>query len=116
MASSAGGTGGYAASSTPPIGTSWSGYAVALGAVALSLLFRYGVRDSLGLKVPFLQFYPAIFLAAWYGGFGPGVLATVMSALAAAYSSCLLPGSRWGMPPINSRSRCSPAPAWPSPG
>jgi hypothetical protein len=46
-------------------------YVVALGALAAALLFRYLVRDSLGLTVPYLQFYPAIIVAAWYGGLGP---------------------------------------------
>ena len=62
-----------------------SRYAVALGALAAVLLFRYLVRDSIGLKVPFLQFYPAIIVAAWYGGLGPGVLTTALSTVAAMY-------------------------------
>lgn len=62
-----------------------SRYLVAVGAIAASLLFRYGLKDSLGLKVPYLQFYPAILLAAWYGGLGPGLLTTAVSALAAMY-------------------------------
>jgi PAS domain S-box-containing protein len=60
-------------------------YVVAVGALAAALLFRYLVRDSLGLKVPYLQFYPAIIVAAWYGGLGPGVLSTILSSLAAMY-------------------------------
>ena len=72
-------------SAAPQSSASWLRYGIGVAAVAAALLFRYGVRDSLGLKVPFLQFYPAILVAAWYGGLGPGVLATVMSALAAVY-------------------------------
>jgi PAS domain S-box-containing protein len=60
-------------------------YAVALAALALALLFRYVVRDSLGVDVPYLQFYPAILAAAWYGGLGPGVLVTAVSAATASY-------------------------------
>ena len=60
-------------------------YVVALGALAAALLFRYLVRDSLGVKVPYLQFYPAIIVAAWYGGLGPGVLSTSLSSLAAMF-------------------------------
>ena len=60
-------------------------YAVALGALAAVLLFRYIFRDSLGVEVPYSQFYPAIVVAAWYGGLGPGVLNTTLSALAAMY-------------------------------
>src|SRR5438067_12771893 len=31
---------------------------------------------------PFLLFFPAVAVSAWYGGFGPGVLATILAALA----------------------------------
>ena len=62
-----------------------SAYGVAIAAFAGSLLFRYLVRDSLGITVPYLQFYPAIIVAAWYGGLGPGVLTTILSAAVAMY-------------------------------
>jgi PAS domain S-box-containing protein len=62
-----------------------SRYAVALAAFGAALLFRYLFSDWLGLKVPYLQFYPAIILAAWYGGLGPGVLITTLSTVAAMY-------------------------------
>ena len=55
----------------------------------LSVLVWFGLRELaqpwFGLKVPYLQFYPAVLIAAWYGGFGPGVVATVLSAVLAAY-------------------------------
>jgi two-component system sensor kinase FixL len=60
-------------------------YIVAVGAVGASLLFRYPLRESFGVKAPYLQFYPAVILAAWYGGLGPGIVATGLSALAAMY-------------------------------
>jgi PAS domain S-box-containing protein len=60
-------------------------YMVALAAFGAALLFRYLFRDALGLKVPYLQFYPAIILAALYGGLGPGVLITTLSTIAAMY-------------------------------
>src|SRR6185503_18764116 len=62
------------------------GHGAALAAVGLALLFRYSLRDSFGVAVPYLQFYPAIIVAAWFGGLGPGVLATALSALAAMYA------------------------------
>jgi two-component system, LuxR family, sensor kinase FixL len=62
-----------------------SRYSVALAVVGASLLFRYQFRDWLGLRVPYLQFYPAIIVASWYGGFGPGLLATTISVLTAMY-------------------------------
>ena len=83
MASSEERTGGpFARLAQPP--DVWR-YVVAVGALTAALLFRYLVRDSLGLKVPYLQFYPAIIVAAWYGGLGPGVLSTILSTLAAMY-------------------------------
>lgn len=60
-------------------------YAVGLAAVAASLLFRYAFHAWLGFKVPYLQFYPAIIVAAWYGGLGPGLLATGISVVTAMY-------------------------------
>ena len=60
-------------------------YGVAIAAFGLSLVFRYLLRDSLGTTVPYLQFYPAIIVAAWYGGLGPGLLITIISAVAAMY-------------------------------
>jgi len=65
--------------------TAVSRYLVALAAIAVSLLFRYAFRDTFGLDVPYLQFYPAIIVAAWYGGLGPGLLATGASVLTAMY-------------------------------
>ena len=62
-----------------------SRYIVGLAAFGAAVLFRYALRDSLGVKVPYLQFYPAIILAAWYGGLGPGILITTLSAAAAMY-------------------------------
>jgi two-component system, LuxR family, sensor kinase FixL len=62
----------------------WSAYGAALAAVAVGLLFRYSVRDSLGVTVPYLQFYPAIIFSASYG-LWPGVFATALSALSAMY-------------------------------
>jgi two-component system sensor kinase FixL len=67
----------------------WWRYGVALAAFGAALLFRYLLRGSFGLKVPYLQFYPATIVAAWYGGLGPGVLTTTLSAVVAM--SFLLP-------------------------
>jgi two-component system sensor kinase FixL len=53
--------------------------------VAASLAFRWVFRAWFGDNVPYLQFFPAILVAAWYGGLGPGVFATALSALAALY-------------------------------
>lgn len=62
-----------------------SRYLVALAAFAGAVLFRSAFHDALELKVPFLQFYPAIMLAGWYGGLGPGLLITVLSTIGSMY-------------------------------
>jgi two-component system sensor kinase FixL len=77
--------GRFGSSTLPrPVVGAW-GYVVAIAAVAASLLFRDSLRDSFGQNVPYLQFFPAVILAAWYGGLGPGLVATALSAIAAGY-------------------------------
>ncbi|HEX4915070.1 MAG TPA: PAS domain S-box protein, partial [Vicinamibacterales bacterium] len=65
-------------------------YIAAIGLVAVSLGLRLILSDYLGPNVPYLQFFPAILIASWYGGFGPGAVATIASALAALH---------WFLPP-----------------
>jgi len=60
-------------------------YLVAIAAFGAAALLRYLLSDSLGAKVPYLQFFPAVMVAAWYGGFGPGLLCTAASALDSMY-------------------------------
>jgi PAS domain S-box-containing protein len=55
-------------------------YLLALLFVAVSWVLRLSLQAWLGDKVPFLQFFPAIMLASWLGGFGPGLAATAASA------------------------------------
>jgi PAS domain S-box-containing protein len=62
-----------------------SPYPVALAAFGVAALVRYLLSDSLGANVPYLQFFPAVMVAAWYGGLGPGLLCTAASALASMY-------------------------------
>jgi len=60
-------------------------YIVAVALIGAAPLLRYELRSWLGPSVPYLQFFPAILIAAWYGGLGPGVVATTTAALAAMY-------------------------------
>src|ERR1700687_1891645 len=60
-------------------------YGFALIAVAAATLSRYGLDVALGFSQPFILFYPAIMLIALLGGFGPGLFATLLSAVMAAY-------------------------------
>jgi PAS domain S-box-containing protein len=62
-----------------------SPYGVALAAFGGALLFRFVFNETLGFSVPYLQFYPAVMFAAWYGGLGPGVLLTTLSAVVSMY-------------------------------
>src|SRR3984893_6527737 len=60
-------------------------YGFALIAVAAATLLRYGLDVALGFTQPFFLFYPTIMLIALLGGFGPGLFATLFSAVLAAY-------------------------------
>lgn len=60
-------------------------YGLALAAVALAFSVRWLVVPWLGEYFPYLLFYPAIMLAARFGGFGPGLTATLLSAGLSAY-------------------------------
>lgn len=60
-------------------------YLAAVGLVSAFLLLRSIFNPVLGESVPYLQFFPAVMIAAWYGGVGPGLLATFLSALLADF-------------------------------
>ena len=64
---------------------------LALAAVAVAALVRSFLDGVLEAgAVPFITFFPAVVVAAWYGGLGPGVTASVASYLAADW---------WFVPP-----------------
>ena len=60
-------------------------YMVALALVAASALLRLSLQPWLDSNLPYLQFFPAIMVAAWFGGLGPGIAATVLSAAAGVF-------------------------------
>src|SRR5260370_21253857 len=60
-------------------------YGVAVLAPAVSLLVRWPLWPVLGDAVPHMTFFPAVMVAAYFGGFWPGLLATFLSAVAANY-------------------------------
>src|SRR5262249_34639776 len=60
-------------------------YGVALLATVGCLLIRWPLWPVLGDAVPHMTFFPAVMIAAYFGGFGPGLLATLLSAVAANY-------------------------------
>src|ERR1700757_2164648 len=60
-------------------------YSVAVLAPALSLLVRWPLWPVLEDAVPHMTFFPAVMIAAYFGGFWPGLLATGLSTVAANY-------------------------------
>src|SRR5258708_39245796 len=59
---------------------------LAVLATVASLLVRWGLWPLLGNAVPHMTCFPAVVIAAYFGGLWPGLLATILSALAANYS------------------------------
>jgi len=53
--------------------------------VAAFLAIRFSLGRILGHSVPYLQFFPAVMLATWIGGLGPGVFATALAAMLSTY-------------------------------
>lgn len=60
-------------------------YSVALAATLAALLFRMALEPVLHSASPFVVFALAVMISAGYGGFGPGLLATLAGAVAADY-------------------------------
>src|SRR5580698_3950825 len=60
-------------------------YAVAVCVTAVVLLGREAVAGLLGRSDPFLPFIGAVLIASWVGGLRPGLLATLLSAMATDY-------------------------------
>ncbi len=60
-------------------------YGVAIVCAALSLGLRFLLFDVLGFTVPYMTFFLGVIVAARYGGLGPGILTTLLSALGAVF-------------------------------
>ena len=60
-------------------------YGLAFLLVTLALLVRQGLESQFGPMPPFIVFYPAILVSAVFAGRGPGILATLLSVLTAAW-------------------------------
>jgi len=59
--------------------------AVAIAIVLAATLLRLILLPAPGMRVAFVTFYPAVMLAALYGGLRAGLLATFLSAAIADY-------------------------------
>jgi K+-sensing histidine kinase KdpD len=70
-------------------------YAVALLAVLAAFSVRYTIYGDLQSRLAFTFFVPAAIVAVWYGGLGPGVLATVLGLLLGEYFFLSARGDLW---------------------
>ncbi len=75
------------------------GYGVALASVGLALGLKLLLDPLTVQDTPFLLTFGAIMVSAWYGGLGPGLLATVLAALIADYFFLHPKGSFSGLSP-----------------
>jgi signal transduction histidine kinase len=60
-------------------------YGVAIAVVVLALLLKLLLTRAIGDESPFLLFLSAVMISAWYGGFGPGIVSTMLAALVSTY-------------------------------
>jgi signal transduction histidine kinase len=72
-------------------------YGVAILAVLGGAAIRVIWRPLFETDTPFLVFFSALALASWYGGMGPGIVATLLGALSVAFLG-LLSVERAGSP------------------
>ena len=78
---------------------------VAIVGVAVAWGFRWTLSSIFGDRVPFITFFPMVFVVAWLGGFWPTFYAAILSALVLAYAilpptgsfAIALPESRFGL-------------------
>lgn len=63
----------------------WIGYAVAVGLALLAWFIRWEIGEGLPPGFPFLTFFPAVILTAFFFGWRPGVVCAALSGLAAWY-------------------------------
>ncbi len=60
-------------------------YGVAVAAVGFVLIVKVPLESLIGSGPPLILFIPALTFSAWFGGFGPGMLATALGVLACNY-------------------------------
>src|SRR5262245_25558296 len=74
-------------------------YGVAVLATGLTVLLRLPLVQVVGYHAPFMTFLPAVMVSAYLGGLRPGLLATLLGALAADYFF-VPPIYSFGMPDV----------------
>jgi two-component system CheB/CheR fusion protein len=77
----------------------WLRYGMVPVTVAVAILLRWLFWPVIGAEIPFLFLWPAVFVCAWFGGYGPGMLATALAACGAALLFFSPPGS-FGLPQV----------------
>ena len=60
-------------------------YFVAISATAIAFTVRFMLKSTLGDVAPLLMFTLSVMVSAWYGGLGPGLVATALSLLLGDY-------------------------------
>jgi two-component system, cell cycle sensor histidine kinase and response regulator CckA len=60
-------------------------YLGAVTAVVMATMLRMAIRDTLGDKYPYTVFFASALFSGWYLGRGPGLVATVLGAVAADF-------------------------------
>ncbi len=60
-------------------------YLVAVGLITAGILLRWLFTPLVGLRLPYITLFPAVFAVAWYAGLGPALLATAVGATAAQF-------------------------------
>jgi hypothetical protein len=60
-------------------------YGIAVLSVVAGLLIRLALARVLDTTLPYMTLLPAVTFASWFGGFGPGIAAAVLSLAAAFY-------------------------------
>ena len=63
----------------------WQTYSAAVALVVVAATLRVLALQALGIRSPWLTFYPAVMLAALYGGFPAGALAAFLSCLTVVF-------------------------------
>ena len=65
----------------------WMRYLFAVMVVVAAASLRVWPLQALGLRIPWLTFYPAVMLSALYGGIWPGLFSTALTVLIINYWS-----------------------------
>jgi len=71
-----------------PARPAWVRHCVATLIVLVAAVARVALLGSLGARIPYVTFFPAVMLASLYGGFTSGLLATVLSVAVSFWIQC----------------------------